>query len=230
VAEDHQTTKDRLLDAAEVLFIKKDFDSVSVRELAAAADVNVAAVNYHFQGKENLYREVVLRRFVKHRNITLQALEKVISDADGSPRLEHVIASLVEQHLVGGICAPNESPFIGFMTREMASGHNQLQSDFVKQMIAPVFSGFSKAIVAAKPNLKQEDVTWIIASTIGQIHYYLFRYQKFRRFDPESDAAAAMLAAFPALAYEPEEYVKQVTDYITRFCTAALNSLYPEVD
>ena len=57
MSEDKHETKQRLLDAAEVLFAEKGFDGVSIRELAAAADVNVAAVNYHFQGKQNLYRE-----------------------------------------------------------------------------------------------------------------------------------------------------------------------------
>ena len=50
---DDRQTKDRLLDAAEDLFAARGFAEVSIRELALAADVNIAAVNYHFHGKEN---------------------------------------------------------------------------------------------------------------------------------------------------------------------------------
>ena len=58
-----EDTKNRLLDAADALFCEKGFDGVSVRELTAAAGCNVAAVNYYFGGKDNLYAEMFRRQF-----------------------------------------------------------------------------------------------------------------------------------------------------------------------
>jgi AcrR family transcriptional regulator len=52
-------TRDRLLSAAERLFAERGFDEVTVRAICAAANANVAAVNYHFGGKLGLYREVL---------------------------------------------------------------------------------------------------------------------------------------------------------------------------
>jgi AcrR family transcriptional regulator len=52
------TTREKILEVAGVLFSKKGYAGVSVREIAKEASVNLAAVNYHFQNKENLYWEV----------------------------------------------------------------------------------------------------------------------------------------------------------------------------
>ena len=52
-------TRERLLAAATRLFAQHGFGGVSVRDIARAARANVAAVNYHFDGKLGLYRAVV---------------------------------------------------------------------------------------------------------------------------------------------------------------------------
>jgi AcrR family transcriptional regulator len=48
----------RILDAALDLFGERGFDGTTVRDIAARAKVNVAAVSYHFGGKHKLYRAV----------------------------------------------------------------------------------------------------------------------------------------------------------------------------
>ena len=62
--EDHarprrNPTRDRLLAAAGPIFAQSGFDHVTVRELASQAEVNVAAVGYHFGDKLGLYRAVI---------------------------------------------------------------------------------------------------------------------------------------------------------------------------
>jgi len=42
-------TKSRILDSAEKLFGMKGFDGTSLRDITTAAEVNLAAINYHFQ-------------------------------------------------------------------------------------------------------------------------------------------------------------------------------------
>lgn len=58
----HFSTKDRILGAAEELFAQHGFAGTSLRQLTTQADVNIAAVNYHFGSKENLVNEVFRRR------------------------------------------------------------------------------------------------------------------------------------------------------------------------
>src|SRR5947209_1582864 len=55
-------TRDRILDAAEELFMEHGFEATSLRQITTAAEVNLAAVNYHFGSKEELFQSVLTRR------------------------------------------------------------------------------------------------------------------------------------------------------------------------
>ncbi|MGD0419252.1 MAG: CerR family C-terminal domain-containing protein [Xanthobacteraceae bacterium] len=54
-----EITRERLLNAAERLFADRGYEATSVRAIVGKARVNQAAINYHFAGKEGLYREVL---------------------------------------------------------------------------------------------------------------------------------------------------------------------------
>lgn len=56
-----------ILRRAEELFAEKGFDGVTIRDLAQAADVNVATVHFHWKTKQTLYEAV-------HRNLDLYLL------------------------------------------------------------------------------------------------------------------------------------------------------------
>ncbi len=58
-----EITRERVLKAAERLFAEHGYDGTSVRSIVAKARVNQAAINYHFAGKEGLYREVLRAAF-----------------------------------------------------------------------------------------------------------------------------------------------------------------------
>lgn len=51
-------TKEKIIGAAGELFAQKGFEGTSVRDIAAAANVNLASINYHYENKQNLYYEV----------------------------------------------------------------------------------------------------------------------------------------------------------------------------
>ncbi len=52
---DTTSTRERILAVARELFTARGFDSVSVRDIVSAANVNLGAVTYHFGSKEALY-------------------------------------------------------------------------------------------------------------------------------------------------------------------------------
>lgn len=58
-----EVTRDRIMKAAERLFAEHGYQATSVRAIVARARVNQAAINYHFDGKEGLYREVLRTAF-----------------------------------------------------------------------------------------------------------------------------------------------------------------------
>jgi AcrR family transcriptional regulator len=65
-------TRERIMKAAERLFAERGYDATSIRAIVAKARVNQAAINYHFDGKDGLYREVLRVAF---RALTEQQLD-----------------------------------------------------------------------------------------------------------------------------------------------------------
>src|SRR5258705_4037551 len=78
-------TKTRILDAAESLFMEHGFEATSLRSLTTAASVNLAAVNYHFGTKEELFQAVLTRRLDPMNQERIELLERLERDAGGKP-------------------------------------------------------------------------------------------------------------------------------------------------
>lgn len=52
-------TANRIVSVAASLFAVKGYDGVSIKEISETAEVNIAAVNYHFDSKENLFLQII---------------------------------------------------------------------------------------------------------------------------------------------------------------------------
>lgn len=74
-----ERAKLRLLDAAAHVFGEKGPAGATVREIASAAGQNVAAIAYHFGGKENLYRAVLEGVVQIIRNRMADVLQEIAS-------------------------------------------------------------------------------------------------------------------------------------------------------
>src|SRR5689334_17719654 len=89
-------TKQRILDVAEQQFADHGFAGTSLRRIIAAANVNLAAVHYHFHSKEALLEAVLMRRMVplnEERAVLLDELERKASE-DGVS-LEEILAAFL---------------------------------------------------------------------------------------------------------------------------------------
>ena len=90
----HFNTKERILGAAEELFAQHGFAGTSLRQVTSRADVNIAAVNYHFGSKENLVNEVFRRRMDEMSANRLAALKDALEKHPGE--LEPILAAFVK--------------------------------------------------------------------------------------------------------------------------------------
>ena len=73
-----------ILNVTEKLFAEKGFDGTSVRDIAKAADINVAMVSYYFGSKEKLLDAIIIHRVSGFRMIlenlkleTISPIEKI---------------------------------------------------------------------------------------------------------------------------------------------------------
>src|ERR1700685_1814561 len=92
-------TKSRILDAAENLFGNKGFDATSLRDITAEADVNLAAVNYHFQSKESLIDAVIARRIEPVNRRRMEMLEAAGPNPSVEQILTAFLAPVLDQNL-----------------------------------------------------------------------------------------------------------------------------------
>ena len=114
-------TRDRLLDEAERLFADRGFEATSVRDITAAAGANLAAVNYHFGGKDNLYREVFRRRLAEVREQRLAAVREAAAAPDAT--LEGIVRRFTVAVLEPFVDVREGVRFTQLIVREFADPH-----------------------------------------------------------------------------------------------------------
>jgi AcrR family transcriptional regulator len=93
-AVDQIDKKEQLLLAAIKLFAERDYDAVSVRDIAAAAHTNVAMISYYFGSKEKLFEALFLTRFESSHILTRDTL---MSDMVPIDKLHLVIDFYVDR-------------------------------------------------------------------------------------------------------------------------------------
>lgn len=77
-------TKEKILNVARVLFADHGYEGTSIRDIAKAAEVNVASVNYYFSSKENLFLEILKTGYCECAQEMRALLEKNNGDLEGT--------------------------------------------------------------------------------------------------------------------------------------------------
>ena len=117
-------TRQKLLDAAVRLFAEHGFRSVSVRDLCMEAGANIAAINYHFGGKQGLYVaifESTLDADEARFQESLENMHTLIDRAAGSPAALASVASLFVKGLLSHLVGDDRTRWFGILvTRELA--------------------------------------------------------------------------------------------------------------
>lgn len=102
---DDLETRERLIDASARLFAERGFSKVTVREICQRAHANVAAVNYHFGGKDGLYQEIVSSA-IRTMQSTTEEIRQAAVRKSPEEQLEtfvRIFLSRVVQHRDGWI-------------------------------------------------------------------------------------------------------------------------------
>lgn len=167
-------TKSRILDAAEELFMEHGFEATSLRLITTAAGVNLAAANYHFGSKEELFQAVLTRRLDPMNRERMRLLSKY-ETASGQQALtcETILAAmfipalkLARDHEQGG---KNFLRLLGRAYADPAPFIRELLSNQYREMIARFRTAFSLAL----PHIPREELSWRLHFVMGALSYTL---------------------------------------------------------
>src|SRR3982750_3897165 len=94
-------TRAAILSAAERLYADRGFADVTLRDIVAAADVNLAAVNYHFGSKDELIAELFVTRSLATNRERLNELKSAEEAGGGRAPIDAILRALVGPTLRG---------------------------------------------------------------------------------------------------------------------------------
>lgn len=186
------STKDRILGAAEELFAQYGFAGTSLRQVTTHADVNIAAVNYHFGSKENLVNEVFRRRMDEMTAARLGQLEQARSAQPGD--LRAVLAAFVEPALAMAQDRQSGGAFVRVIARAYAEKNDNLRK-FLSDHYGHVLREFGKAIGACVPGLSKEELYWRLDFLAGSLTYAMADFGLIKRPHNINEAAHRSKAA-----------------------------------
>ena len=204
-------TKTRLLGAAAELFAARGFHGTKVRDIATRAGVNVAAGNYHYGSKKELYLEVLRGLFadVRARLARLGAAPSPAALAKMSrPALVELLRMRVRimfEFIVGPPGLEGQ-----LMLREMADPSEALPI-ILAEFIEPMVAEMGAIVAQLEPALAPDQVNRAVASIAGQVLFY-------------QSAKPTVPHVVGKRAYS-RAWVREVVDHITEFSLAGIERL-----
>lgn len=169
-----QGTKDRLLDAAEALFMTHGFEATSLRLITAAAEVNLAAVNYHFGSKEELFQAVLTRRLDPLNQERVDLLTEL--EAQFAPQpvpCDRTLgAMLIPALKLARDPKRGGSNFLRLLGRAYADPAPFIRQ-FLSAQYAVMIDRFKAAFARALPELPPRELSWRLHFLMGALSYTL---------------------------------------------------------
>ena len=176
---------EQILYAAEKLFAEKGFSGTSIRDITEKAECNLAAVNYHFHGKENLYIEVFRLHMNALRDQRVNAVRKFLSNPPEQKNLEELILIFATTFLEPFIKKGSGQRLMELMMRERHDPHLP-QHMFVEEIIQPVKTIMKDALLQVCSKLNDTEAELCIHSIVGQLFHIMQAQALFKGMDKTS--------------------------------------------
>lgn len=205
-----QQTKDRILQAAQELFAEKGFPATSMREITSRAEVNLAAINYHFGSKEGLLHALMKQCIEPINEERLRQLDEAeaLARAEGSHvPLRDTIRCFLEPAVRQLTESDAEMPCI--LARMHHEPHPGLDEVMTK-ILAPVVQRFIIAVQAALPQRTPTEIVLRGHFMIGAMLHLL-------------DMRRSFLSALTDGHLDPNDHGFMLEQLIT-FCTAGFQN------
>jgi AcrR family transcriptional regulator len=162
-------TRTAILNAAERLYAERGFGDVTLRDIVAAADVNLAAVNYHFGSKDELIAELFVSRSLATNRERLNQLKMAEAAGDGRASIESVLRALVGPTLRGCLGPERErSTASRFMIRASIESVPPIRR--IKNREIDHLRKFAAAMRRSLPDCSEVDLYWALHFALAMAH------------------------------------------------------------
>ncbi len=202
-------TRCQLLAAAAEVFAESGFRAATVREICLRANANIAAVNYHFGDKEELYRQVLTETY-------RTAIQKYPADFGLPPRAtpEQRLRAFIHSFLLRIFSAGPSAHHGKLMAREMIEPTGALDA-IVKDEIRPM-ADILHSIIGGLLGAKASDETKRLCSmsVVSQVLFY-------------HHCRPVVARMFPDMKFNASG-IEKLTAHITRFSLAAIKEQIPK--
>ncbi|MEO7324532.1 MAG: TetR/AcrR family transcriptional regulator [Dokdonella sp.] len=199
------STRERILGVAETLFARHGFAGASLRQVTAAAKVNLAAVNYHFGSKVSLIEEVFRRRLDElnlHRLTALAAIE-----ANPLRTLEDVLDAFIRPALEQSMDSTGGTAFVRVLARAYAE-HDERLRKFLSDNYGHVLREFAGAFSKLLPRLSKDELYWRLDIVAGALTYAMADFGMIKRKSNVSE----------------QSHREQSAQHLVRFAAAGLRA------
>jgi AcrR family transcriptional regulator len=202
-----QLTRQRLLEAAGEEFAERGFRTATVRDICRRAEANVAAVNYHFGGKEQLYAAAV---HYAHQCATHHDVVGAVAQAKELPP-EQRLHAFVRTFLTGILESGRPAWHAKLMAREMSEPTGVLDA-IAQQTVRPRLIALAGIIAEiAGPGMSPQQTINCARSIVGQILFYHF-------------ARPMLVRVFPNEPLDPTR-IDELADHIVTFSLGGLRGM-----
>jgi AcrR family transcriptional regulator len=199
------STRERILGVAETLFARHGFAGASLRQVTAAAKVNLAAVNYHFGSKESLIEEVFRRRLDELNRHRLAALAAVATNP--GRQLEDVLDAFIRPALEQSMDSAGGAAFVRVLARAYAE-HDERLRRFLSDNYGYVLREFATAFARLLPHLRKDELYWRLDIVAGALTYAMADFGMIKRKDDVSE----------------QSHREQSAQHLVRFAAAGLRA------
>jgi AcrR family transcriptional regulator len=199
------STRERILGVAETLFARHGFAGASLRQVTAAAKVNLAAVNYHFGSKESLIEEVFRRRLDELNRHRLAAL--AAAEAKTGRSLEDVLDAFIRPALEQSMDSAGGAAFVRVLARAYAE-HDERLRKFLSDNYGHVLREFAAVFMRLLPHLDKEELYWRLDIVAGALTYAMADFGMIKRKNDVSE----------------HNHREQAAQHLVRFAAAGLRA------
>ena len=162
-------TRTAILDAAERLYADRGFGDVTLRDIVAAADVNLAAVNYHFGSKDELIAELFVTRSLATNRERLNELKAAEEAGGGRAGIDAILRALVGPTLRGCLGPDRErSTAARFMIRASIESVPPIRR--IKNREIDHLRKFAAAMRRSLPGRGDVDLYWGLHFALAMAH------------------------------------------------------------